>query len=40
MTFDEAISFQVNCQTQEEVDRLWNLLSEGVEEGQFGWLKY
>jgi predicted 3-demethylubiquinone-9 3-methyltransferase (glyoxalase superfamily) len=38
-TFDEAISFQVNCETQEEVDRYWSTLSEGGEEGPCGWLK-
>jgi predicted 3-demethylubiquinone-9 3-methyltransferase (glyoxalase superfamily) len=38
-TFDEAISFQVSCKTQEEVDALWTKLSEGGEEGQCGWLK-
>jgi len=38
-TFDEAISFQVNCESQEEVDRFWSRLSEGGEEGQCGWLK-
>jgi predicted 3-demethylubiquinone-9 3-methyltransferase (glyoxalase superfamily) len=38
-TFDEAISFQVNCQSQEEVDEFWTRLSEGGEEGPCGWLK-
>jgi predicted 3-demethylubiquinone-9 3-methyltransferase (glyoxalase superfamily) len=38
-TFDEAISFQVSCKTQEEVDALWTKLSEGGEEGPYGWLK-
>jgi predicted 3-demethylubiquinone-9 3-methyltransferase (glyoxalase superfamily) len=38
-TFDEAISFQVNCETQEEVDAFWSKLSEGGEEGPCGWLK-
>src|SRR3990172_1195539 len=37
--FTEAISFLVNCKTQQEVDRLWEKLSEGGEEGQCGWLK-
>lgn len=38
-TFDEAISFQVNCETQDEVDYFWNTLTEGGEESQCGWLK-
>ena len=38
-TFTEAISFFVNCETQPEVDELWEKLSEGGEEGQCGWLK-
>ncbi len=38
-TFNEAISFQVNCETQEEVDAFWSALSEGGEEGPCGWLK-
>ena len=38
-TFDEAISFQVSCEGQEEVDRFWSTLSEGGEEGPCGWLK-
>ncbi len=37
--FTEAISLFVNCQGQEEVDELWEKLSEGGEEGQCGWLK-
>lgn len=37
--FNEAVSFQVSCQTQEEVDEFWNRLSEGGEEGPCGWLK-
>ncbi len=35
----EAISFFVNCETQEEVDELWKKLTDGGEEGQCGWLK-
>lgn len=38
-TFTPAISFVVNCETQEEVDRLWEKLSEGGEKQQCGWLK-
>jgi predicted 3-demethylubiquinone-9 3-methyltransferase (glyoxalase superfamily) len=37
--FTEAISFVVNCQSQEEVDFLWETLSKDGEEGQCGWLK-
>ncbi len=38
-TFSQAISFFVNCETQEEVDELWEKLSEGGEIQQCGWLK-
>ena len=38
-TFSPAISFFVNCETQEEVDELWEKLSEGGEIEQCGWLK-
>jgi predicted 3-demethylubiquinone-9 3-methyltransferase (glyoxalase superfamily) len=40
-TFTEAISFIVNCDTQEEVDTYWNKLSEGGDPAsqQCGWLK-
>jgi predicted 3-demethylubiquinone-9 3-methyltransferase (glyoxalase superfamily) len=37
--FSEAISFQVPCQDQEEVDAYWNALSDGGEEGPCGWVK-
>ena len=37
--FTEAISLYVNCETQEEVDRLWEKLTEGGAESQCGWLK-
>ena len=37
--FTEAISFVVNCETQEEVDRYWEKLSAGGTEVQCGWLK-
>jgi len=40
-TFNEAISFEVNCESQEEVDYYWEKLSEGGDERaqQCGWLK-
>jgi predicted 3-demethylubiquinone-9 3-methyltransferase (glyoxalase superfamily) len=38
-TFSPAISFFVSCETQEEVDELWDKLSEGGEIEQCGWLK-
>lgn len=38
-TFTEAVSFMVNCKSQEEIDELWEKLSEGGEKGQCGWLK-
>jgi predicted 3-demethylubiquinone-9 3-methyltransferase (glyoxalase superfamily) len=37
--FSEAVSFQVDCKTQAEVDAYWSGLSEGGEEGPCGWLK-
>ncbi len=37
--FNEAISFQVSCKSQKEVDYYWEKLSEGGEKGQCGWLK-
>ena len=37
--FSEAISLQVFCETQEEIDFYWDKLTEGGEEGQCGWLK-
>jgi predicted 3-demethylubiquinone-9 3-methyltransferase (glyoxalase superfamily) len=37
--FNEAISFFINCETQEEVDMFWERLSEGGEKSQCGWLK-
>jgi predicted 3-demethylubiquinone-9 3-methyltransferase (glyoxalase superfamily) len=38
-TFSPAISFFVNCEMQEEVDELWEKLSEGGEKQRCGWLK-
>jgi predicted 3-demethylubiquinone-9 3-methyltransferase (glyoxalase superfamily) len=38
-TFNEAISFQVSCESQAEVDRYWGTLAAGGEEGPCGWLK-
>jgi predicted 3-demethylubiquinone-9 3-methyltransferase (glyoxalase superfamily) len=38
-TFNEAVSFQVLCESQEEVDTYWSKLSEGGEEGPCGWLR-
>jgi predicted 3-demethylubiquinone-9 3-methyltransferase (glyoxalase superfamily) len=37
-TFDEAVSFQINCETQDDVDYYWDRLSAGGKEGQCGWL--
>lgn len=37
--FTEAVSFVVNCETQDEVDYFWDKLSEGGAESQCGWLK-
>ena len=36
---NEAISFQIFCKTQEEIDEYWVKLTEGGEEGRCGWLK-
>ena len=38
-TFTEAISFFIDCDTQEEVDTLWEKLSEGGAKSRCGWLK-
>ena len=38
-TFTPAISLIVNCETQEEVDQLWEELSEGGRKGECGWLE-
>src|SRR5262245_27640703 len=37
--FTEAISFSVDCKTQEEIDQLWAKLSEGGQKSRCGWLK-
>ena len=37
--FNEAISLEVACETQEEIDYFWETLSENGEEGPCGWLK-
>jgi predicted 3-demethylubiquinone-9 3-methyltransferase (glyoxalase superfamily) len=37
--FNEAISFQVSCDTQDEIDYYWDRFSEGGSEGQCGWIK-
>ncbi|WP_120520161.1 VOC family protein [Arthrobacter celericrescens] len=37
--FTEAVSFVINCDSQDEVDRYWDALTAGGEESQCGWLK-
>ncbi|HXR31758.1 MAG TPA: VOC family protein [Solirubrobacterales bacterium] len=37
--FNEAVSFAIECEDQEEIDYFWQRLSEGGEEGPCGWLK-
>lgn len=37
--FTEAVSFVIDCETQEEIDYYWSKLTEGGEESQCGWLK-
>jgi predicted 3-demethylubiquinone-9 3-methyltransferase (glyoxalase superfamily) len=37
-TFSEAISFMVKCETQKDIDEMWEKLSQGGEKGQCGWL--
>jgi predicted 3-demethylubiquinone-9 3-methyltransferase (glyoxalase superfamily) len=37
--FSEAISIVVNCETQDDIDHLWEELTKGGEENQCGWLK-
>src|SRR5256884_4781338 len=38
-TFDEAVSLQIECDTQDDVDYYWERLSKGGEEGAGGWLQ-
>jgi predicted 3-demethylubiquinone-9 3-methyltransferase (glyoxalase superfamily) len=38
-TFNEAVSLQVVCESQREIDKYWDALSEGGEQGPCGWLK-
>jgi predicted 3-demethylubiquinone-9 3-methyltransferase (glyoxalase superfamily) len=38
-TFSEAVSFQVMCEGQDEVDHFWSKLGDGGEHGPCGWLK-
>jgi predicted 3-demethylubiquinone-9 3-methyltransferase (glyoxalase superfamily) len=38
-TFSPAISFVVNCETQQEIDKLWEKLSQGGQKEVCGWLK-
>jgi len=37
--FNEAVSFQIHCDTQEEIDYFWDRLTQGGQEVQCGWLK-
>jgi predicted 3-demethylubiquinone-9 3-methyltransferase (glyoxalase superfamily) len=37
--FDEAVSFEIDCETQDEIDYFWEKLSDGGEEGPCGWVK-
>jgi predicted 3-demethylubiquinone-9 3-methyltransferase (glyoxalase superfamily) len=38
-SFTEAVSFQIDCETQEEVDHFWSRLGDDGEHGPCGWLK-
>ncbi|MEO8265158.1 MAG: VOC family protein [Ilumatobacteraceae bacterium] len=38
-TFDEAVSFLISCEDQDEIDYYWKHLTDGGEEGPCGWLK-
>jgi predicted 3-demethylubiquinone-9 3-methyltransferase (glyoxalase superfamily) len=37
-SFDEAVSFQINCDDQDEIDYFWEKLTDGGKEGPCGWL--
>jgi predicted 3-demethylubiquinone-9 3-methyltransferase (glyoxalase superfamily) len=37
--FSEAVSFQISCETQDDVDYYWEQLTDGGEEGPCGWVK-
>jgi predicted 3-demethylubiquinone-9 3-methyltransferase (glyoxalase superfamily) len=37
--FTEAISFSIDCKTQEEIDYFWDKLTQGGKESMYGWLK-
>ena len=37
--FDEAVSFEIECETQDEIDYFWEKLTDGGEESQCGWLR-
>lgn len=38
-TFDEAVSFAIECETEDELDYFWDRLTAGGEEGPCGWVK-
>ena len=37
--FDEAVSLEIECETQDEIDYFWEKLTDGGEESQCGWLR-
>ena len=37
--FNEAVSFQIHCETQQEIDHFWSKLAEGGKEQPCGWVK-
>ncbi|HEY0881259.1 MAG TPA: VOC family protein, partial [Archangium sp.] len=39
VTFDEGLSLQVMCKSQQEIDTYWDALSDGGSKGPCGWLK-